>query len=221
MEARYEVFVSSRKVHEIHTEMSQTQRENNPSYSTIKIWVARFQTGHFSVEDEPQSGRPIIASDAATSQAVHDLIFEDRRISRKMIAQILSISREHITFTNHNILYMRKFSAKWVPKCLTSEQKQARVQTSTAILAHFSDTPNFLSRLVTEDETWLHIYDPETKNNQRRVAIVAPQDPRSSVPRDRPKVMTSVFWNKYDILLVDYLLQGCSITGEYNSNLLY
>jgi histone-lysine N-methyltransferase SETMAR len=215
------LFLQGKSAKDIHTEMSQTLGENSPSYSTVKFWVARFKTGHFNVEDEPRSGRPTTASDAATSQAVHDLILEDRRISGKMIAQILGISRERVTFIIHNILDMRKLSAKWVPKCLTSEQKQARVQTSTAVLAHFSDTPDFLARLVTEDETWLHIYDPETKEQSKEWRHSgSPRPKKFRAQKSAKKVMASVFWDKDGILLVDYLPQGCSITGEYYANLL-
>jgi len=59
---------------------------------------------------------------------------------------------------------MRKLSAKWVPKCLNADQKRQRCQSSEQILEFFRRDPNdFLSRLVTMDETWLYHYDPETK----------------------------------------------------------
>jgi len=59
---------------------------------------------------------------------------------------------------------MRKRSAKWVPKCLNADQKRQRCQSSEQLLEFFRSDPNdFLSRLVTMDETWLYHYDPETK----------------------------------------------------------
>ena len=59
---------------------------------------------------------------------------------------------------------MRKLSAKWVPKCLNADQKRQRCQSSEQLLEFFRRYPNdFLSRLVTTDETWLCHYDPETK----------------------------------------------------------
>ena len=64
------------------------------------------------MEDEPRSGRPTTASDATTSQAVHDLILEDLRISGKMITQLTGISRERVSFFILNILDMMKLSAK-------------------------------------------------------------------------------------------------------------
>jgi len=59
---------------------------------------------------------------------------------------------------------MRKLSAKWVPKCMNAGQKRQRCQSSKQILEFFRRDPNdFLSRLVTMNETWLYHYDPETK----------------------------------------------------------
>jgi len=59
---------------------------------------------------------------------------------------------------------MRKLSAKSVPKRLNADQKRQRCQSSEQLLQLFRRNPNdFLSRLVTMDETWLYHYDPETK----------------------------------------------------------
>ena len=59
---------------------------------------------------------------------------------------------------------MRKLSAKWVPKYLNADKKRQRCQWSEQSLRFFRRDPNdFLSRLVTMDETWLYHYDPETK----------------------------------------------------------
>ena len=59
---------------------------------------------------------------------------------------------------------MRKLYAKWVPKCMNADQKCQRCQSSEQIFEFFRRDPNdFLSRLVTMDETWLCHYDPKTK----------------------------------------------------------
>jgi len=64
----------------------------------------------------------------------------------------------------HEDLDMQKLSAKTVPKCLNADQKRQRCQSSEQILEFFRRDPkDFLSRLMTVDETWLYHYDPETK----------------------------------------------------------
>jgi len=59
---------------------------------------------------------------------------------------------------------MRMLSAKWFPKSLNADQKRQLCQSSEQISEFFWRDPNdFLSRLVTMDETWLYHYDPKTK----------------------------------------------------------
>ena len=114
------LFLQGKSATDIHTEMSQPLGDKCPSYSTVKTWISRFKTGHFTVEDEPRSGRPTTSTDPATSDAVHELILEDRRISAKKIAQVLDISRERVGFIITTILDMHKLSAKWVSKSFFS-----------------------------------------------------------------------------------------------------
>jgi len=91
-------------------------------------------------------------------------MLEDHRISSKSIAEQLDISRARVGSMIHEDFDMRKLSAKWVSKCLNAKQKRQWCQSSEQILEFFRRDPNdFLSRLVTMDETWLYHYDLQTK----------------------------------------------------------
>jgi len=82
----------------------------------------------------------------------------------KSIAEQLSLSREQVGSINHEDLDMQKLSTKWVLKCLNADEKRQWCQSSEQLLEFFWRDPNdFLSRLVTMDETWLYHYDLETK----------------------------------------------------------
>jgi len=131
---------------------------------TVKNWVAQFKRGDFSTCDAPRPERHKTVTTPQIIDLIHKLIVEDLRISAKSIAEQLGISRERVRFIIHEDLGMRKLSAKWVPKCLNTDQKRKRCQSSEQILEFFRCDPNdFLSRLVATDETWLYHYDPETK----------------------------------------------------------
>jgi hypothetical protein len=52
--------------------------------------------------------------------AISFMILDDWRISAKTIAETLTISRERVGYIIHEILDVRKFSAKQVPKCLNA-----------------------------------------------------------------------------------------------------
>jgi hypothetical protein len=53
-------------------------------------------------------------------------IISHRRISAKNIgvAETLVISYKRVGYIIHEILDMRKLSAKWVPKCLNADQER-------------------------------------------------------------------------------------------------
>ena len=58
---------------------------------------------------------------------------------------------------------MRKLTACWVPKSLSDEQMATRASVCSALLKRFRSKDDFLLRLVTVDETWVHYYEPENK----------------------------------------------------------
>ena len=149
---------------EIHTILTETLGEHAPSYATVKNWVAQFKCGDFSTCDAPRPGRPKPVITPEIIDQIHELIFEDRQISAKSIPEQLGISCERVGSIIHEGMDMQKLSAKWVLKCLNADQKRQRCQSSEQLLEFFWCNPNdFLSRLVTSDETLLYQYDLETK----------------------------------------------------------
>ena len=90
------------------------------------------------------------------------------------------------------------------------------------ILEFFRRDPNdFLSRLVTTDETWLYYCDPETKQQSvewRHKGSTRPKKFR--VQKSAGKFLASIFWDQDGILLFDYLPKGQTISAEYYSSLL-
>jgi len=148
----------------IHAILEETLGEYAPSYATFKIWVTQFKCGDFSTCDAPRLKRPKTVTTLEIIDKIHKLILEDRRISAKSIAEQLGISHERVGSIINEDLDMRNLSAKWVPKCLNADQKPQWCHSSEKLLEFFRNDPNdFLSRLVTMDETWLYHYDSETK----------------------------------------------------------
>jgi len=80
-----------------------------------------------------------------------------------MISSELNLNR----FTVHQILTQdldtRKVCAKMVSKNLTTEQKANRRDVFLDLLDRLDRKPEFLSRVITGDESWILEYDPETK----------------------------------------------------------
>ena len=78
----------------------------------------------------------------------------------------------HYTFhmvVFQQLLGMHKLTAHWVPKSLSDEQMATRASVYSTLLKWFrSKEDDFLSRLVTVDETWVLYYEPENKAQSRQ-----------------------------------------------------
>jgi len=61
---------------------------------TFKKWVAQFKRGDFSSCDAPRPGRPKTVTTPEIIDKIHELIFEDHRISAKSIPEQLGISHQ-------------------------------------------------------------------------------------------------------------------------------
>jgi hypothetical protein len=122
-----------------------------------------------STNDAERSGRPVEATTPEIVDKIHDMVMDDRRAKVREIASAVGISSERVHNILHQYLYMRKLSARWVPRLITVDQKQNRVRYSKDNLQLFQRTPqNFRPRFVTVDKTWIHHYTPETKEQSKQ-----------------------------------------------------
>ena len=196
--------------------------DNSVSYAKVKKWVANFKRGVTVTEDAPRPGRPATSINEDHVNKAETMVHADRRVTVRSVAETLRISygsAEEILTRN---LGMKKVSARWVPRMLTPEQKQYRIQISQQLLQRFrADPDDFLSRLVTHDETWIHHFDPESKRQSLQWKHPWSPPPRKfRVTASAGKVMASVFWDSRGVIMIDYLEHGQTITGEYYSQLL-
>ena len=117
---------------------------------------------------------------------------------------------------------MRKLTARWVPKSLSDDQMATRASVCSTLLKRFRSKEDFLLRLVTVDETWVHCYEPENKAQSRQ--WVGPGSPRPKKFKTQPsagKVMATVFWDTKSVIMLDFLPKRSTITGVYYANLLH
>ena len=214
--------LQQKKPKTIHEEMLAVYNNDCPSYDVVKHWCKQFKCGRLSIHDEPRSGRPSTSSGDEMIQEVEKMILEDRRVKVKNIAAELGISQGSVFNIIHGELNMTKVSARCIPRLLTPVQKMQRRQNSEQLLEICNeDEDNFFSRLVTMDESWIHYFDPETKEASKQWKHVGSPPPKKA--RTQPsagKVMLSVFWDQDGVILTDYLQKGHTITGQYYSTLL-
>ena len=206
---------------EIHGELADVYGSYAPSYAQVKFWVGEFKRGRKSLEDEARSGHPLDANDEEMCKKVRDLVYSNRRIQVEEIAQALGISRGSVSAILHDLLGMRRLTARWVPKSLSDEQMATRASVCSALLKRFRSKDDFLLCLVTVDETWVHYYDPENKAQSRQ--WVGPGSLRPKKFKTQPTagmVMATVFWDAKGVIMLDFLPKRSTITGVYYANVL-
>ena len=184
--------------------------------------MTQFKCADFSTCDAPRPGRPKIVTTPEIIDHIQELILEDRRISAKSIAEQLGISRDRVGSIIHEDLDMRNLSAKWIPKCLKADQKHQQCQSSEQFWNFFRcDSNDFLSRLVTMDETWLYHYDPETEQQSMEWWHSGSHLPQK-IPNAKIRWKSSRldFLRSRRHLPFDYLPKGQTINEECYSSLL-
>ncbi|XP_025421236.1 protein GVQW3-like [Sipha flava] len=126
-------------------------------------WFKRFKDGRISIEDDHRPGRPLTSKTNDTIILVREKIRSDRRLTVREVANEVGIS----IGTCHSILSdelgMKRVSAKLVPKLLTEEQMEHRIEVCLDLKNRVSNDPSFIKSIITGDEIWVYGYDPEIK----------------------------------------------------------
>jgi ribosomal protein S25 len=127
-------------------------------------WTRKFLNGVSSVADcpRPDQARRVVTPEAIA--AVEAIVKDNRRVTVHEIAAHLDISDGSAHHIIHDVLQFHKVSAKSVPRQLTAELKERRVDACQELLKRFeAEGDGFLERIATGDETWVHYQQPETK----------------------------------------------------------
>ena len=127
------------------------------------------------------------------------------------ISETVNISVGHVWHISHECSGMRRLSARWMPRLLTTDHKRARVVASEKCLGMFQRGSNeFLWRYVTVDETWIHYYMPGTKNRSKtwtRPGESAPK--KAKTVSSAGKVMATIFWDSHGHTSIIYRRENC------------
>ena len=208
---------------EIKCRLDNVYTHSSPSYSSVKKWAALFRMGRESLEDDERSGRPVIAMTDQNIALVEQEVNGDRRLKAKEIAARVGISKTTVLRILHEHLHMNKVSARWVPKLLSSIQKERRVECCQEFLdAYQANKSKFIQSIVTGDETMVLYYDPLSKRESmewRRPGEAPPRKAR--VAPSTKKMMATIFWDCEGILMIDFKERNTVINGSYYASLLH
>lgn len=215
-------FLRKKTIKETEAKLKKYYGDSAPSYGMVQKWFNDFRCGRTDTNDATRPGRPKEVTTPDFIDKVHDIVLADRRLKVREIAKMVGISVDRVHHILHEELRMTKLSARWVPRLLTPEQKRNRETTSEGNLKmYMRNPPEFLRRFVTVDETWIHHYTPETKEQSKQWTSPGERAPKKAkTVISAGKVMATVFWDAQGIIFIDYLEKGRTITGQYYCALL-
>lgn len=186
------------------------------SRARVFLWFKRFKDGRNSIDNDTRCGRPPTAVNDSNVSAVDKIIRADRRVRKQDIMLALQIGSHAVDEIIHDHLGFKKVCARWIPRQLTSDLKENRMDVCQDLFQQYdSEGDDFLRRIVTGDETWIHQFEPENKRESMQWRHVKSPPPRKfKIVPSTKKVMATIFWDSTGVLLVDFLPQGQSINAD-------
>ena len=120
----------------------------------------------------------------------------------------------------HAILGFHKVAARWVPRHLTEQQKRNHQHIYSSLLERYNrEGDNFLNRIITGDETWVHYYEPETKRQSMQWKHASSPSSKKSQP-SAGKLLLTVFWDSEGPILEHYMEKDVTVRSVNYYNML-
>ena len=142
---------------EIGEMIVQVYGDNAIKKIAVYKWMKHFSEGRDSVTDEERSGQPATSRMEENITKIYQIVRENRWLTVRIIAEQVNIDRETVR------------------KILTEDQKQRRVTVCQDLLERQDD---ILGHVITDDETWVYQYDPETKRQSAQWETVNSPQPK-------------------------------------------
>lgn len=200
------------------TQTHQLMQKSNRKCSRELVykWHRRFREGRTSLEDDVRSGRPDTVRQRMVAR-VSDCMEKDRRLTVRAIADDIGTSYGTVERILTQDLNMTKVSARWVPRLLSTDHKENRVACSMEFLRRYDrEGDAFLDRIITQDETWLHHYDPESKRQSSVWKTPRTPPPKKArVTRSSGKHMFVFFMDRRGMILIHQVPDGQTINAAY------
>jgi len=123
------------------------------SRTQVFEWFKMFEEGREEIGDDQRSGRPSTSKTEASIEKVGEIIRQNRPLSIRTVAELINIDKETVRQILLNNFNIKKVCSKMVPRLLTAEQKEIRMNTCADILQNIENDPNLLENVITCDES--------------------------------------------------------------------
>ena len=190
------------------------------SMRTAFRWVKAFKAGKFSVEDDTHPGRPKTSVTKTTIAAVKIVVEQDVGLSVKDIASCTGISEGSMQTILKKRLDRRKVCARWVPHLLTEKQKTQHLKCARELLKTYKGCNSWvISNLLTGDETWVHMFEPQRSADNKQWKQKDPKRPCIAKRTiSSKKMLYAIFFNSSGQVVQLPCPSGHTVTGRFYKN---
>jgi len=103
-----------------------------------------------------------------------------------------------------------------VPKLLSDEQKERCKELCLNLLQRIENEPDLLNLIITYDETWVFMYDLETKRQSVQwKSASSPRPKRTHMSHLKFKAMLIVFFDIQGIVMAEWVPSGQTVNQQY------
>ncbi len=188
--------------------------EDSLSIMMCRCWFLCAKEGDKSGKDADHPGRKPTARTLSNVHAVQAVLDTDRRATVRQIAAEVHISRGSIHQILRDDLSMKKKAPKFIPRLLTEDQKRIRVDMCRENLHQCKD-PLFLWSVITRDESWFSVLEPEQKcKSLQWIAKGEPRPKKAMHSWQARKTLMEVFFDDQGIVHLEFLPPKMTVTSN-------
>jgi hypothetical protein len=111
---------------------------------------------------------------------------------------------------------MRRISAKFVPRLLNDDQNGHRVSVCRELKQQARDYPNFISNIITGDETCVFAYNPEIKQQSSHWnSANSPWPKKNASSSQQCQVHVDRFFDIQGIVHKEFIPSGQTVNASF------
>ena len=113
-------------------------------------------------------------------------------------------------------LHMKRVAAKFIPRLLSEDQRANRLDVCHEMKDQLKTEPDFLSKIITEDESWCYRYNPETKQQSSQwKSASSPRPKKARQVKSNVKTMLICFFNIKGLIHFVFVPQGQTVNQQF------